>query len=93
MANPTADRLTRLEQTRKSLHAVAEAFARPGPQFRGTDRSRAASDGWRLRDDEGADLRLYGTDLVKDGERVVLAGRSVAACLAASIGIPPEEPA
>jgi hypothetical protein len=87
MADPTTDRLVRLEQTRRSLHAVAELLL-GGPQFEqsGSIELQVTMGGFGTT--KAPDLRVDGAELVVGEQRVLLSGRSVAE-VGAAVGIPP----
>ena len=75
--NDPADRLARLEQTRKSLHVVAELLL-AGPQFEQSKsiELQVASGGFGTT--QPPDLRVDGSALVVGGRRLGLHGRTTA---------------
>jgi hypothetical protein len=74
-----------LETTRRSLHGVAELVL-AGPQYRRSRTIRLLVDAGGFRTFSQPDLRVEGVDLVADGRRIPLPGRTCAE-LADAVGV------
>ena len=76
MSDPT-DRLVRLEQTRRSLHAVAELLL-AGPQFEQSQSIELTATPGGFGTTQPPDLRVDGSTLVVGDRRIHVHGRTIA---------------